>query len=139
MAFSGYLIKLGGAGGTTLPLKYMRYETYKAAPNQRFDLNSTRDTTGLLHRTALAHTATKIEFETPYMTNSDINTLMTMIRSHWVSVNERKIVLQYYDSETDSYKTGNFYMPDINFDIRNIDLTKNIINYQQIRFAFIEY
>lgn len=139
MAFSGYLIKLGGAGGTELKPKYMRYETYKAAPNQRFDLNSTRDTTGLLHRTALAHTATKIEFETPYLTNSEIGTLMSTIRSYWTSVNERKLVLQYYDSETDSYKTGNFYMPDINFDIRNVDTTKNIINYQQIRLAFIEY
>ena len=139
MAFSGYLIKLGGASGTELPLKYMRYETYKAAPNQRFDLNSTRDTTGVLHRTTLAHTATKVEFETPYMTNSDVNTMMTLIKTYWTSVSERRLTLQYYDSETDSYKTGNFYMPDINFDIRNVDTVKNIINYQQIRIAFIEY
>lgn len=139
MAFSGYLIKLGGSSGTELPLKYMAVESYQVTPNQRMDLDSTRDTTGLLHRTALAHTASKIEFNTPYMKNSDIDTMMTMFRTAWTNTRERKVVLYYYDPETNGYKTGNFYMPDIQFTMYNVDTVNNIIMYEPIRIAFIEY
>ena len=59
MAFSGYLIKFTAANGTVteFPITYIRYETYKATPNQRMDLDPTRDTTGLLHRNALQQAA----------------------------------------------------------------------------------
>ena len=139
MAYNGYLIMLGGNLGTVLPLKYMRYETYKITPNQRLDYNSTRDSTGVLHRTALSHTATKIEFNTPRMTNSDMNALLALIKNKWTSNKERKIVLYYYDPETNGYKTGTFYMPDIDFTISNIDGRTGTIWYTETRFAFIEY
>jgi len=139
MAFNGYLIMLGGSLGTVLPLKYMRYETYKITPNQRMDYNSTRDSTGVLHRTALPHTATKIEFNTPRLSNVEMNALMTMIRSRWSSSTERRITLYYYDPETNGYKTGVFYMPDVDFTISNIDTRTGRIMYTETRFAFIEY
>lgn len=137
MAFSGYLIKLGGSSGTTLPLKYMRYETYKVTPDQRLDYNSTRDSTGVLHRTALSHTASKIEFNLPRMTNTDVNAFMTLVKGVWTSTAERKLTLYYYDPETNGYKTGTFYMPDIDFTITNIK--GNTIWYAETRVAFIEY
>lgn len=139
MAFNGYLIMLGGSLGTVLPLKYMRYETYKVTPNQRMDYNSTRDSTGVLHRTALAHTATKIEFTTPRMSNTDFYNMLTLIKNRWTSVQERRITLYYYDPETNSYKTGTFYMPDIEYTITNIDTRTNKIMYAETRIAFIEY
>ena len=139
MAYNGYLIMLGGSLGTVLPLKYMRYETYKITPNQRLDYNSTRDSTGVLHRTALSHTATKIEFNTPRLKNSDMNALMNLIKAKWTSNAERKITLYYYDPETNGYKTGTFYMPDVDFTISNIDNSTGTIWYTETRFAFIEY
>lgn len=139
MSFNGYLIKLGGSAGTPLPITYMRYDTYKVTPNQRMDLDPTRDTTGLLHRNTLAHTATKIEFNTPRFTNSVIGTLNTLIQSAMSDRQARKIDLEYYDPETDSYKTGTFYMPDVAYQIVNVDAVKNIINYNETRYAFIEY
>lgn len=139
MAYSGYLIKVGGASGVILPLKYMKIEAYDITPNQRMEVEAKRDVTGVLHRTTVAHTASKIEFNTPILTNADIDDLMTMFRNAWTSTAERKLNLQYYDMETNSYKTGTFYMPDIKFQINRIDSAKNIIYYKETRIAFIEY
>ena len=139
MAFNGYLIMLGGSHGTVLPLKYMRYETYKITPNQRMDYNSTRDSSGVLHRTALAHTASKIEFNTPRMSNKEVDSMMTLIRSKWSSSTERRLTLYYYDPETNGYKSGEFYMPDIDFTISNVDTARGRIMYAETRIAFIEY
>ena len=137
MAYSGYLIKVGGANGTQLPMKYIKAEGYDVSPNQRMESEAKRDVTGVLHRTTVAHTATKVEFNTPKMTNRDVDDMMTMFRNNWSSTAERKLTIQYYDPETDSYKEGTFYMPDIKFPINRVD--GNLIYYNEIRIAFIEY
>ena len=138
MAFNGYLIKVGGSAGTQLPMKYIKLEGYTATPNQRMESEAKRAVTGVLHRTTVAHTATKVEFDTPVMTNSDVNDMMTLFRNAWSSVSERKLTLQYYDMETDSYKEGTFYMPDVKFQIHHIE-GNNVIVYKETRIAFIEY
>ena len=135
MAFNGYLIKLGGT--EVLPMDYMKAEGYKVTPNQRMESEAKRDITGYLHRTTVQHTASKIEFNTPVLTNVQANAMMSMIRNHWTSVAERKIYLEYYDPEFDEYKTGEFYTPDIDFPINRVD--GNLIYYNEIRIAFIEY
>lgn len=137
MAYSGYLIKLGGSSGTTLPMKYIKVDGYDITPNQRMESEAKRAVTGVLHRTTVSHTATKIEFNTPNMTNVDMDALMTLIRNNWTVAAERKIKLQYYDMETNTYKVGDFYMPDIKFQIDHID--GNLIYYKETRLAFIEY
>ena len=139
MAFNGYLIKLGGDNGTPLPLRFMRYETYQITPNQRMDYNSTRDSLGVLHRTVVSHTATKIEFNIPRMDNWSVEEFMKLMRKYWTSAAERKITLSYYDPEYNTYRTGTFYMPDINFTIANVDEYNGIVNYAETRVAFIEY
>jgi hypothetical protein len=139
MAYSGYLIKVGGSSGTNLPMKYVKVEGYNITPNQRMETEAKRDVTGVLHRTTVAHTSSKIEFTTPVMTNNDVDEMMTLFRNAWTSVAERKLDLQYYDMETNSYKTGTFYMPDIKFQIQRIDTIRNIIYYNETRIAFIEY
>ena len=137
MAFAGYLIKLGGINGIELPMKYMKIDGYNITPNQRMESEAARSVTGVLHRTTVAHTATKIEFNTPYLTNSDVNNMMTLFRNAWTSSAERKLTLQYYEMESDSYKEGTFYMPDIKFEIYKVN--GNTITYKEIRIAFIEY
>lgn len=137
MAFSGYLIKIGGSNGTELPMKYIKLEGYNITPNQRMETEAKRAVTGLLHRSTVAHTASKIEFTTPNMTNLDVDAMMTLFRNAWTNTIERKLTLYYYEMETDSYKTGDFYMPDIKFEIDHID--GNLIYYKEMRVAFIEY
>ena len=142
MAYAGYLIKLkanGGHAAENLPFKYMRAESYTCTPNQRMESEANRAVTGVLVRKTVAHTATKIEFETPYMTNADRAALNTMLNNHFTSVAERKIDIEYYDDETDTYKSGTMYMPDVEYHIYRVDNTNNIIYYNPVRYAFIEY
>lgn len=140
MAFQGYLIKVGESGSQVeIPLRYMRYETYKVTPNQRMEWSAERDIKGVLHRETVPNMPPKIEFNTPLMTNADINWLNNTLQSAFTIPAERKLTVEYYDPETDSYKTAACYMPDVNYQIRNVDTVNNVINYNELRFAFIGY
>lgn len=139
MAYNGYLIKVGGSNGTELPFTYIKASGYSITPNQRMESEAKRSADGVLHRTTVAHTATKIEFNTPHITNRDVDAMMTLFKTYWTSSAERKLKLYYYDMESDSYKEGEFYMPDIQFPIERVDNDANIIYYGETRIAFIEY
>lgn len=139
MAYAGYLIKLGGQNGTQLPMKYIALEQYSCTPNQRMESKATRAVTGVLHRTTVSHTASKIEFTTPTLTNNDVVALNTLLQNNFTNVQERKITIQYYDMETDSYKEADCYMPDVQYQIIRVDNTNNVVWYSPVRYAFIEY
>ena len=140
MAFSGYLIKVGtGLAAVEIPMKYMRYTSYKVTPDQRMEWSAERDTTGVLHRETVANKPPKNEFETPYMTNSDIVALNTLIQGKYTVSAERKLDITYYDPESDSYKTAAVYMPDVDYKIYNVDSVNNKILYEPLRYAFIGY
>lgn len=140
MAFTGYLIKVGASGyEVEIPMKYMRAETYSVTPDQRLEWSAERDVTGVLHRETVANQPPKIEFSTPMMTNSDINALNTILSAAYSVAAERKLRVTYYDPETDSYKAHDCYMPDVKYEIRNVDTANNVINYQELRYAFIGY
>jgi hypothetical protein len=98
-----------------------------------------RDITGVLHRETVANMPPKIEFETPLMTNAQINVLNGWIRAAYTNEAERKLPIEFYDPETDSYKTWDCYMPDVKYEIRNVDIANRVINYEQLRYAFIGY
>ncbi len=121
------------------PLKYIRYESYKVTPDQNQDLNSTVDTTGNLHRYPLDHTRSKVEFNMPVMTSDEMNTLISTISSYWNKPTERKVSMRYFDPLTNGYKTGSFYIPDIDFVMMNVDESAGVIKYAETRIAFIEY
>ena len=140
MAFSGYLIKVGPSGSEVeIPLKYMRAETYSVTPNQRLEWSAERDVTGVLHRETTPNMPPKIEFNTPLMTNKDIKALNTILSSAYSNATERKLSVTYYDPESDTYKTHDCYMPDVKYEIRNVDTAHNVINYEELRYAFIGY
>ena len=142
MAFSGYLIRVSSTENGTyaeISPKYIRAETYKVTPDQRMEWSAERDVNGYLHRETVENQPPKIEFETPLMTNSDVNALNSILSSAYSEPSERKLWLQYYDPETDSYKKHECYMPDVEYKIRNVDTVGRIINYEQLRYAFIGY
>lgn len=139
MAYAGYLIKLGGSSGTILPMKYIAAESYSCTPNQRMESKATRSVTGLLHRTTVEHTASKIEFNTPPLTNADIGALNTLFQSAFTNALQRELKIYYYDMESDTYKIADVYMPDVQFTINRVDNVNNIVYYNSVRYAFIEY
>lgn len=139
MAYSGYLIKVGTGGSAyTIPLKYMRYETYQVTYYTQ-DLDSYRDADGVLHRNALQSRIGKIEFNTPIINNSDFETLMSNIRSQYSDPNEKRASVTFYVPEINDYVTQPMYIPDVVTKIRNVNENTNTISYTETRIAFIGY
>lgn len=142
MAFAGWLIKVSSTPSgtaTEIPLKYIRAETYVVTPQQRMEWSAERDINGYLHRQTVDNKPPKIEFETPLMTNTDINALNTILRSAYSNQSERKLWVSYYAPDSDSYITHECYMPDVQYKMRSVDSANRVINYEQIRYAFIGY
>lgn len=123
---------------TSIPLGKIRYETYQITPQQTIDLDSYRSENGNLLRNPVA-TKCKIEFNTPLMTDSEWAEIWKIIKAGFNNNTERKLKLKYYDTLSATYKTGYFYVPDVQTTIRNIEEGAGVINYNEIRIAFIEY
>lgn len=123
---------------TSIPLGKIRYETYQITPQQTIDLDSYRSENGNLLRNPVA-TKCKIEFNTPLMTDSEWADVWKIIKAGFNNNTERKLKLRYYDTLSATYKTGYFYVPDVQTTIRNIEEGAGVINYNEIRIAFIEY
>lgn len=136
MAFNGSLLKFSG---DNFPLKYVFKESYKVTPNRRQDLDPYRDGNGYLHRNTLSHTATTIQFQTKPMWNDQFEQMMNFIRSHYTNTQEKKLQITYYSPDINSYKTGNFYVPDVEYVMDLVDTVKNRILYLSTTLEFIEY
>ena len=136
MAFDGNLIYLG-SGNTPLPLSFIKVQSYKITPNRRQDLDSTRNANGKLQRTVLDHYATTVEFQTIPMDNATKNAFMNLMRSNYSIEKEKKMHMRYYCPDTDSYKEGDFYVPDVEFPMLHIFGTN--IQYDSLTWEFIEY
>lgn len=134
MAFNGSLLTFGG---TNVPLKYIKADSYAVTPNRRQDLDPYRDANGELHRNTLSHTATTIKFETKAMWNNDFATFMSLIRNSYSDDLEKKVSVTYYCPDLDSYKTGDFYVPDVEYSIYMVKGTK--ILYNPVTVELIEY
>jgi hypothetical protein len=121
------------------PLTYVLAKSYKIAPNRRLDLGSNRDGTGVLDRNVLDHTASTISFTVKALNNTRLSELMSFITSRYTVEKERRLSIEYYCPDINDYKTGEFYVPDIEYPIDTIDFEKNIIEYQEFKLEFVEY
>ena len=134
MSFNGYLLKFGS---DTFDLKYIFKDSYSVTPDRRQDLDPYRDANGKLHRNVVSHYATTITFQTKPMWNSELDAMMSFIRSHFENSAEKKLDITYFNPLTNGYSRGDFYMPDIAFPIHMID--GNRILYSSVQLEFIEY
>lgn len=139
MAYSGYLIKFGGSNGQLLPEGIIL--SYSSKPNQRLDLSAERDNTGYLHRYTLANGKTAIKFSVHMLHLAEKIALQNAINAA-INVSggdavERKGFIQYWDDENNEYKTGWFYIPDVEYIVMDFD--SNDIIYEPIEFELIEY
>lgn len=140
MAFNGKLIELKTGGSyVELPLKYVKAESYKVTPNQRMESSAARSASGVLVRQTVSHTASKIEFETPVISNTEVNAINTLLSNAYTDSLQRKLNIRYYDPSSDSYKTGTVYVPDIDYNILRVDTAYTKVYYNSTRIAFIEY
>jgi len=134
MAFYGYLIQLGS---TPIPMAFMKAESYTITPQQRMETEAKRSADGLLHRTTVDHTPVKIVFQTPVLTNPQMDDLNSRLQAAYTVPLERRLTITYYDPESNSYKSADCYMPDVNYNILRVE--GNTIYYGSCEFTFIEY
>ena len=138
MAYAGYLVKVGGAqSGYSIPLSFIKADSYKVTKLIQ-DLDSYRDTNGVLHRNALTHVAYKVDFEcVPMLTNTEICAVVGQIEAKFSVAPERRASVSIYVPETDSYIEQDMYMPDPEYQMYYADTS--YIQYSSVRFAFIGY
>lgn len=135
-SFDGWLLKFGSK---IVPNKYLSYDDYTATPNQRTEVEAYRDLNNLLHRDTSPNFKTKIDFNTRPLYLAEKIDLQSTFASGLVNRAQRKYNVTYWDDEQNTYRTGIFYMPDVDYKIINVDEeTKNIL-YNKMRFALIEY
>lgn len=140
MAFNGKILELKTNGSwVEFSAKYIKAESYKVTPDQRMESDATRSADGYLKRTTVPHVATKIDFTTTNLTNTDVRQISNMFSAAFIDSLQRKVEIRYYHPETDNYDTGIFYVPDIDYEINRIDVSKKVVHYNPIRYALIEY
>ena len=132
MAYSGYLLKVNGI---QISNKFIQLSAYAITPNQRLESSAERDTTGELHRETCEHTATKVEFNTPYLKGAEVAELNQLLG--FTNNLQRNVSIEYFDPETQSYKTADCYIPDIQYTIYS-EIDDELLC-TPIRYAFIEY
>lgn len=136
--FRGYLLK-STKTGQIFPLKYINFESWSSTPKQREEIKAYRDdnTRNLTRITAEGmksvfafetraklHLAEKMEIQ-EFFTNGESD------------AHQRKINLEYWNDETNSYLTADFYRPDTTFPI--VRVTEDDIIYGSLKFEFVEY
>ena len=108
-AFEGWLLKINGQ---VFPNDLIAFESYKCTPDQIMDLDPYRDGNGELHRNALPHTATSVEFSTHNMYLADVERLNQFIQ-HGARV---QCDVEYWNPNTSSYVSGRFYIADVPYE-----------------------
>lgn len=129
-----YLFKFGSYAFKGM----IKAETYEVIPNARQDLDSYRDADGVLHRNALSHTATQVNFTIRAHTLAEHKAMMSAITSNYTNDNERSAECSYYDTEYCKYKTGKFYL-DSNFGTSIYSIAEGLPMFAEKQISFVEY
>lgn len=112
--------------------------SYNCTINARQDLDSYRDADGILQRTALAHTATTVEFTVIALYEEDMRSLMDSIVANYINYNERDANCTYWDMENGVLKSGHFYIDsNLGFTLQSVIDGKRL--YGETSFKFVEY
>ncbi len=130
--YQGYLLKFGN---TIMPNPY--FSEYSSTPNQRMESDAQRDQFGDLHRTTLAHNKTLIKFSTHILNLEEKISFQNIINNAITNSLQRRVSVTYWNDETNSYSTGSFYIPDIEFQIMDAD--SSTVMYNPITVELIEY
>lgn len=128
----GWLLKFNGV---EFPNRLIAHESLKITPDQIMDLDPYRDANGQLHRNILPHTATTIEFSTPYLSLKDIEILNTFLTKE----NRVKCNIEYWNPNTSLYASGTFYIADVPYEISRVNEKTSDIIYKPVKVTIIEY
>lgn len=132
--YSGYLLKFGDK---IFPNAYIL--EYSSTPNRRLESSADRDNTGTLQRKTLNSTKTSINLSTHILNLNEKIKMQSVINAGMVNTAQRKCNVTYWNDEDNTYKTGYFYIADIEYTIMDVDSSKKDIQYNPITIELIEY
>lgn len=133
--WQGYLLK---SGGEVFPHQYIIAESWESTPNQREEIKAYRDdNTRNLTRITAQGTKSKIKFSTRRLTLDEKEDLLAWFTRHESNHLERKINITFWNDDTNSYSSGDFYRTDTKFKIREI--SQETIKYDTTDITLIEY
>lgn len=137
--FNGYLLK-AVATDEIFPLKYIQYDTWDAEPDHREEVKAYRnDYTRDLYRFTASGTKSSFAFTTTdNLKLRDREIIKAFFDRATVNAHERKVQLEYWNDEELQYKTGYFYIPNMNFKIKKI-VNNNDLVYNSFKMEFVEY
>ena len=138
MSFSGYLLK-AVATSTVFPTQFIKLESWTSTPNQREELVAYRDDNSRnLTRITAAGRKSVFSFTTRENLHlADKQAIQDFFYNAEVDHDQRKIQLEFWNDETNSYQTGYFYRPNMQFPIKRI--ADDDIIYGELTLEFIEY
>ena len=129
--YGGYLLRFGSTG--VIPREF--FTDYKSVPNHRMESYAERDQNGDFHRATMPHFKTSIRFTLRMLTLDDKITLQTLMG--YSSSDQRRVQVTYWNDETNEYKTSWFYLPDIEWSVKDFDA--QTIYYNPTTVELIEY
>lgn len=133
MSYAGYLLKVNGV---LFPNRYILMDSYESTPHQLTDLDSYIDGDGYLQRNVLPHARSKVSFSTcSKLTLQEKMEIQSIIPTS--KTDRIRLHVEYWDDDTNTYQTGDFYVPDIKYPIH--DANNDTIIYNSIIIEFIEY
>ena len=138
MAFAGYLLKAVDTN-EVFPNQYIEYESWTSTPDRREELVAYRDdnTRNLVRVTAAGKKSTFSFNLRDGLHLKDKQKIQSFFTRAEVDTDQRKVQLEFWNDETNSYDTGFFYRPNMPFPIKSI--TENDIVYGKLSLEFIEY
>lgn len=125
--------------GQIFPHKYIEMGSYASSPNQREEVKAYRDDDSRnLTRVTASGMKSKIEFSTIQgMSLTQKVELMNFFANGESDHKQQKIELEYWNDDTNSYKTGTFYRS--NTDYKIIEIEQDNIYYDAIEIKLVEY
>lgn len=112
MAFSNYYVKIGSC---TFQSPALKREGYKVNPKIVQVTDNKVLASGKISIKVLPHKPTKLTLEFPVMTPEQWRVYARAFRGQLTGEDEMYLTVQYYDEESDSYKTGTFYHTDLSY------------------------
>ena len=126
------------------PLQYIQWDSPENTPNQREELKAYRDdnTRNLTRVTASGKKSTML-FKLRRLNLKEKMEVQAWLGNAQEDTQEaheqRKVYLEYWDDEENTYKTGYFYRPNATFKILHIDEKNKDIIYKEQELKFVEY
>lgn len=135
MGFQGYYVKNMG-NNKVFPTSLLKDggEGYHGTPDIVSDKNDYTDGNGLTHRFPLPHTKSKLFLNTVDEVSETDKLVIQDVLSNDILMN-----LQYWNDKTHTYKTGNFYMPEIDWKHSKVNKKTYEITYAGVAITLIEY